>query len=91
MIYYAYEPFGPRRADLHTGIIASTLINSWGGKTTPADFMPPEPTFSHRADQEQPPADDGYVPPEQMLRMIDDLMARQEHRKAVERKRGQNT
>ena len=44
MAYYAIEPFGEERDDLRTGIIASTMANSWRGKgqksMQPADFMP---------------------------------------------------
>lgn len=33
------EPFGDERADLRAGIIASTVANSVGNKTTAADFV----------------------------------------------------
>ncbi len=44
MAYYEVEPWGPERADLNAGIIASTVYNIGKGKAgkvlTPADFIP---------------------------------------------------
>lgn len=45
-LYYQIEPWGETRADLRSGIIASTLHNiyaSWvgsNGQATPSDYMP---------------------------------------------------
>ena len=43
MAYYEVEPFGQERADLRSGIVASTVANVFGGKgqrSKPSDFMP---------------------------------------------------
>jgi len=44
MAYYSLEPWGERRADLRSGIVASTIANvnrPKGGKAyKPQDFMP---------------------------------------------------
>ncbi len=44
MVYYEIEPFGEERADLRSGIIASTIANvnrGKGGKAyKPSDFIP---------------------------------------------------
>lgn len=43
MDYYQIEPWGEWRADLRTGIVASTVANVFRGKgksTKPQDFMP---------------------------------------------------
>jgi len=43
MAYYSLEPFGPRRDNIHAGLIASTLANCNRRKNskpfTPNDFM----------------------------------------------------
>lgn len=54
--YFAEEPWGEERADLRSGILASTIAN-WSGKVlregekpmTPRDFMP-----YHRREPERP-------------------------------------
>jgi len=42
--YWQIEPWGDSRADLRTGILASTVANIWrtgdGEAFTPADFIP---------------------------------------------------
>lgn len=41
--YYRIDPFGSHRADIHAGIVASTLANIHarkGHRFTPADFIP---------------------------------------------------
>jgi len=41
--YYAVEPFGDFRADLRSGVVASTVARMLGGKGSrpkPLDFMP---------------------------------------------------
>lgn len=38
--FYTIEPFGEWRADLRSAIAASAIVNSWGAKTKPSDFMP---------------------------------------------------
>lgn len=44
MAYFAIEPFGPLRDDLHAGTIAATTANAaWGKKSkswSPEDFFP---------------------------------------------------
>lgn len=40
LAYAELEPFGDERADLRAGIIASSAVNVWGGKSRPLDFMP---------------------------------------------------
>lgn len=44
MAYFQFEPWGEERADLRSGIVASTIANVNRGKNTPAfkpeDFMP---------------------------------------------------
>jgi hypothetical protein len=45
MAYYQLDPFGNERNDLHSGIIASTVVNSQRTKKSdkvyvPKDFMP---------------------------------------------------
>ena len=71
------------RADLHAAQIVAMMANLWGrGKETEpyqtVDFMPRFGLAALAAPEETEAADDGYVPEEDMLRMIDDLMARQE-------------
>jgi hypothetical protein len=41
MAFYELEPWGPERADLNAGILASTMANLWAkGKFDVGDFMP---------------------------------------------------
>lgn len=44
MAYYRINPFGDERADLHAGIVASTIANANRDKKSksfkPSDFMP---------------------------------------------------
>ena len=42
LAYYGLNPWGPERADLNAGIVASTVANvmTTGGRFKPSDFMP---------------------------------------------------
>jgi len=56
MAYAKIEPFGEKRADLRSAIIACTMANAWRGKNQkplkPADFMPRfEPPPEQSAEQ----------------------------------------
>lgn len=61
----AYErvagPLGPERADIHAGIIASTIANAYRGKRgrryTPADFIPKWDDLPRRSPADQDPHD----------------------------------
>lgn len=85
MAYYSLEPWGPERADLNAGIIASMIANvNRDSKRRPepftaADFMPkygPEP------EAEAEDADDGMAPEKVMvvmerLRIHQDMVEKQ--------------
>ena len=51
MAYYSLEPFGAVRGDLQAAIVASTVANSAGANTKPADFIP---DFEPAAEPEEP-------------------------------------
>jgi Protein of unknown function (DUF4035) len=88
MAFYQLEPFGQIRHDMNAGIIASTLANCWLKRDQPFqahEFMPKFGPEQEREEKEDA-ADDGYVAPEDMLKMIDDIMDRQDRRKAMEAK-----
>ena len=61
MAFYQLEPFGDLRADLRSGVIASTFANANRSKNaqvfTPEDFMPyldrPQPQTSARLNVER--------------------------------------
>lgn len=38
--YANIEPFGYERIEAAIAIAASGIVNAWGGKTKPKDFMP---------------------------------------------------
>lgn len=40
MIFDNIEPFGEPRADLRMALQTSAMVNAWGAKTKPSDFMP---------------------------------------------------
>jgi hypothetical protein len=93
MHYYQLEPFGQIRDDLNAGIIASTIANCWlkrpEGPFQAHEFMP---KFGLEQETEKDKTDDeGWVSNEDMLQMIDDIMDRQERRKALEAKARQAT
>jgi hypothetical protein len=39
MAYYARNPFGAKRDNIHAALICSTMANVHGNKSTPSDFM----------------------------------------------------
>lgn len=45
--FYEMEPFGPRRDNLHAGMIAAEIVNSNGGRrgqaVSPVDYLIEEP------------------------------------------------
>jgi hypothetical protein len=78
MAYYSVEPWGPERADLNAGIIASTLANVHRDSKrrpepfTAAEFMPkygPEPEPEEEADG---------MAPETVLDVMERLLKHQE-------------
>jgi hypothetical protein len=71
MAFYRIEPWGPERADLNAGIIASTIANCHRDSTkrpepfAPADFMP---KFGEPEQEDDGGEDDGGL--EAMRRLM---------------------
>ena len=85
MAYYSLEPWGPERADLNAGIIASTIANvnrnpKKSAPLTAAQFMPkygaPEP-------EPEDEDEDAGMAPEHVLSVMERLL---HHQAMVERK-----
>ena len=91
MIYYSLEPWGPERADLNSGIIASTIANvNRDSKVRSEPFKAEDFMPKYGADpsaETEPESDDDGMAPERIMGVMERLVA---HQAKVERQKVRN-
>ena len=88
MAFYSIEPWGPERADLNAGIIASTIANvNRDSKVRPEPFTASDFIPKYGDAETEPEAEDDGMAPERIMGVMERLVA---HQAKVERQKVRN-